>query len=223
MQSINKSSPGSSYKICQSRLQNTVRHDHGHPSPCHLHCLPGHCGSILTGIPASTLTLLLSPLHRTARVCLLNCKSNHTTSCSQPSNGLSSLRIKSKVPCQARRPSVIRAWSLLPFHVFILSPSLTLIQQHWPPCSPSCQAHSGHRACGWLLPLLRAFSHGRTWLLCLTSFSCVFKCHLLRGAFLATLPKISLPHSLTLTILTQLSFSSELLPQYVILDVSISV
>lgn len=107
MQSINKSSPGSSYKICQSRLQNTVRHDHGHPSPCHLHCLPGHCGSILTGIPASTLTLLLSPLHRTARVCLLNCKSNHTTSCSQPSNGLPSLRIKSKVPCQARRPSVI--------------------------------------------------------------------------------------------------------------------
>lgn len=101
----------------------TVCHHHCHPSPCHLHLLPGHHGSILTGNPASTT--LLSLLHRTARVFLLNYQSNHTTSCSKlpmPSHH-SQNKIRSPSPGRSGLPRSIRSLVTSPISCLHTLPS----------------------------------------------------------------------------------------------------
>ena len=61
----------------------------------------------------------------------------------------------------------------------------------------SCHAHSSHRACALALSSTTGFfSCGCAWFLSLTSFSCIFKCHRLREAFLTMLPEFSLHHYL---------------------------
>ena len=130
------------------------------------------------------------------------CKSNHTTSCSQLSRSLSSLLESNPYSlAKLRPPPVTGPWLLLPFRVFMLSlPSLPSL-----PSSntgllvlQSCHAHSSHRACALALSSTTGFfSCGCAWFLSLTSFSCIFKCHRLREAFLTMLPEFSLHHSLS--------------------------
>lgn len=155
-------------------------HHYCHPSPCHLRLLPGHHGNILTGNPASTT--LLSLLHRTARVFLLNYKSNHTTSCSKlpvPSHH-SQNKIRSPSPGRSGLPRSIRS---------LVTSSISCL--HVPPSPPSdpvtlASLFSGparHIPVAGLCAALssaRGFSHGCSWFS--LSFSCAFKRHLLREA-----------------------------------------
>lgn len=178
-------------KIYQSWLHNPVCHHHYHPNPCHLPLLPGHHGSLLAGNPASTT--LLSLLHWTARVFLLNYKSNHTPSCSKlpmPSHHFQN-KIRSPSPGHSGLPRSIGSLVTSPISCLHTLPSPL------PDPGTLASLFSGparHIPVAGLCAALssdRGFSHGCSWFS--LSFSCVFKRHLLSEAS-ASIPS-SLSHS----------------------------